>query len=120
MEEVIDLVRRTMAWPETATDRLLVALAEVADNVLYHAASPIGGVISARAFKGEREVRFAIADHGIGFREALRNGGVETKDDSDAIKPKLRTQPGAGTEHVGRYRPTQPRKSGPGFQAGLF
>lgn len=89
MDEVVELVRRTMSWPESATTRLLVALAEVADNVLYHAESPIGGVISARAFKGKKEVRFAIADRGIGFRAALKNGGIETEDDIDALKKAI-------------------------------
>lgn len=89
MDEVVDLVTRTMPWPDAAVKRLQITLAELAQNVVDHARSSVGGLLSARAFKNEREVRFVVADRGVGFREALLRNNIASSDDTDAIRRAL-------------------------------
>jgi anti-sigma regulatory factor (Ser/Thr protein kinase) len=104
MTEVVELVRRTMALPEQAETKLQISLAELADNVVYHSNSPVGGLISARAFRNEKEVRFVVADRGIGFRQALLKSGLRPSDDKDAIALAIqdRVTSRSSTHNMGR------------------
>lgn len=71
MEEIVNLVQSQMDLPEEGKTRLQLCLFELAQNVLDHSESTVGGFMSAKAFRNEREVRFAIADMGVGLRRAL-------------------------------------------------
>lgn len=105
---VVELVKSKMHLSDTGETDLKLTLYEVARNVLDHAKSPIGGLISARAYSEKREVRFAVADAGIGFRRTLQQR-VPVSDDRDALRKvfqeKLsgRSQPhnmGQGLQHL--------------------
>ncbi|MDC0711586.1 hypothetical protein POL68_24160 [Stigmatella sp. ncwal1] len=72
LAEISSLVRRQMGLSKSDEHYLNLTLIELAQNVLDHAKSQVGGFLSARALSTERQVRFAVADLGIGFREALR------------------------------------------------
>jgi len=71
IRRVVLLARRQMSLSPTAEDDLKTVLSELAYNVLDHAESPIGGLMSARAYARHREVRFAVADMGRGIRDSL-------------------------------------------------
>ncbi|SET18125.1 ATP-binding protein [Stigmatella erecta] len=85
LAEMVSLVRRQMGLSESDEHRLNLTLMELAQNVLDHAESQVGGFLSARSFANEREVRFAVADMGIGFRETLRRTYSVLRD-VDAIR----------------------------------
>ncbi|MGH7303529.1 MAG: ATP-binding protein [Candidatus Rokuibacteriota bacterium] len=71
INEVVMLAKSQMELSRTAQDDLTLVLTELTQNVLDHAESPIGGLISARAYRNVRDVRFAVADYGIGIRQTL-------------------------------------------------
>lgn len=85
LEEIVSLVQWQMGLSRSDKDHLKLTLIELAQNVLDHARSQVSGFLSARAFSNEREVRFAVADMGIGFREALRRRHPVSRD-VDAIR----------------------------------
>ena len=47
------------------------SLNEVADNVLNHAHSEVGGFIQATTYKAKKEVEFIVADAGIGIPQSM-------------------------------------------------
>lgn len=60
---------------------------ELAENVVFHADSPIGGIIAAWQPADEYEVEIAVADVGVGLRTSLiRNAAyADVADDLDAV-----------------------------------
>lgn len=58
---------------------------EVTQNVVDHAASSIGGVMSARYFAASNEVRVGIVDRGMGIGTSLRGKHPDTKDSFVAL-----------------------------------
>jgi anti-sigma regulatory factor (Ser/Thr protein kinase) len=85
------LIRRH--FPSLAGDSeelLRTCYQEIAQNIEDHAESPIGGVICARFFVKQQEVRIAVADRGLGIGETLRRAkagtSVVVRDDAHALK----------------------------------
>lgn len=91
IEEVVRLARSQMTLSTAAEHDVTLVLSELAQNVLDHSASPVGGFISARAYGGEREVRLAVADLGIGIRASL-SSRVTTENDGLAIRLALQEE----------------------------
>jgi len=88
IEQVLRIAEREIPFSQTARQHLTLALSEVAQNVLDHAMSGLGGIMSARAFKGQREVRFAVADGGVGFFHTLSRR-MNVADEGHAIRRAL-------------------------------
>lgn len=91
MERVVRLAQAELTLSVGEEHDLALALAELQQNVVDHADSPIGGVVSARAYKQERDMRFAVADMGIGIRERLsRDTNIPELNDRSAIQHALK------------------------------
>jgi hypothetical protein len=68
---IVKLVDRHAGLPPDAEDKLRTCIQEVTQNVVDHARSQIGGVMSAKYFTGTGEVRVGIVDRGVGIAESL-------------------------------------------------
>jgi anti-sigma regulatory factor (Ser/Thr protein kinase) len=84
---------------------VLLAVTEIAQNVVDHAASQVGGFAIAQRAQTRREFEVAVADAGIGIAASLR-GNVKYADvlgDAEAIglalSPGVTSNP--GTENIG-------------------
>jgi len=89
--EVVALAKARMELSRAAQDDLTLVLTELIQNVLDHSESPVGGFLSARAYKEVRDVRFAVADFGIGIRQTLsRRFDIAT--DKAAIRRALQEE----------------------------
>lgn len=106
--EVVSLARRSMQLSQSAEHDLTLVLSELIQNVLDHSRSEVGGFLSARAYKEVRDVRFAVADFGVGIRASLA-ARVTSPNDKEAIRLALqeevtgRTSPrnlGLGLSHL--------------------
>lgn len=82
---IVELVMKTMSLSRTGKTDLQLTLFEVARNVIDHSQSKVGAVLSARLYSEKRQVRFAIADAGIGFRGTLASR-FGPADDSSALR----------------------------------
>jgi anti-sigma regulatory factor (Ser/Thr protein kinase) len=62
---------------------LRICLDELAENVVFHANSPIGGVIAAPHVVGSGELEVGVVDLGVGIRASLRRNPelAEARDD---------------------------------------
>ncbi|NNM72897.1 STAS-like domain-containing protein [Enterovirga aerilata] len=65
------------------------SLTEVTDNVLNHAASPVGGVVQAISRPTKHRVDFFVCDAGIGIPRSLRQGRPDIQDDTLAVKAAI-------------------------------
>lgn len=84
-DPIIALVKRHLEIPDDPAesvvellDELRTCVNEVVQNIQDHAASPIGGVLSARFMKGDRHVRVAIVDRGMGICTTLQRRHPDT------------------------------------------
>ena len=67
------------------------ALNEIADNVLVHAESPVGGLVQVTTFnKKNQQVAFVVADAGLGIPTTMRTTHMELVADSDALFQAIR------------------------------
>lgn len=111
---LVTLARSQMRLSRTGEEDLKLTLSEVEQNVLDHSESEMGGVVSGRAFAERREVRFAVADLGVGFRMALKKR-FEAETDVDALcarSSSTRSRAGRGRTTWGRGCSTSPRLFG--------
>lgn len=72
--KTVRLVRAQVGLDGENEQRLSSSMAELMQNIADHSKTPVGGFISAKAFKGEKEVRVAIADGGVGIAETMGQG----------------------------------------------
>ncbi len=91
IEEVALLAKRTMQLSQVAEHDLNLVLSELIQNVLDHSKSPFGGLVSARAYRDQRDVRVAVADFGVGIRRSLAPR-VAAPNDKEAIRLALREE----------------------------
>ena len=90
LNAVTGLVRRHMDLGRGAEEALKTSLSEIMYNVLDHAASPVGGLLTARAFENRREVRVAIADIGVGVLATLSRTLPQLTRHDEALREALR------------------------------
>jgi hypothetical protein len=76
---------------KVASAALHVCLAELAENVLFHAGSRHGGFAAAQGWKRKAMVEVAIVDMGVGIRSSLTNNAAyaDIRDDVSAIERAL-------------------------------
>jgi anti-sigma regulatory factor (Ser/Thr protein kinase) len=67
------------------------AAAELTDNVLLHAESPIGGLVQVSTFHKERKrVQFIVADAGLGIPSTIRTAFPSVGSDADTLEKAIR------------------------------
>jgi hypothetical protein len=91
IEAVVSLAKNLMSISPVASEDLTLLLTELTQNVLDHSQSPIGGLLSARAYKDVRDVRFAVADLGLGIRRTLATR-LALGSDKEAIRYAIREE----------------------------
>jgi anti-sigma regulatory factor (Ser/Thr protein kinase) len=71
--ELVEAIREAcdLGEKDPAALAIHVCLGELAENVIFHASSPLGGFAIAQAWKRRREVEVAIVDVGVGIRASL-------------------------------------------------
>lgn len=74
-----------------AADKLLSAFAEMAENAVIHADSPVAPIAGYQTIKGV--VKFSVVDVGLGVRQTLATNPMhaDLSDDLDAIRRALRS-----------------------------
>ncbi|MFN0131778.1 MAG: ATP-binding protein [Phycisphaerales bacterium] len=75
---IIGLLRRHTELADDTEDQIRTCVQEVIQNVVDHAQSEIGGVMSARYIDSSRELRVAIVDRGRGIAASLRQQYADT------------------------------------------
>ncbi len=82
---------------------LRIALDEIAENVVHHAASPIGGVAAAQGYPKKRKFEIAIVDLGVGIQASLKQNPAyaDVSSDVDAIRLALKKYVSATPERNG-------------------
>ena len=114
IEKVIDLVLRNLEL----TDRQQLAsiewsVNEIADNVLNHANSPIGGVLQVSARLEKSMIEYVVCDAGLGIPRTLRESHPGITSDSEALDRAIRegvtrnTKTNMGNGLYGSYRLSQ-------------
>lgn len=68
---IIGLLNRHTTLDPDREDQIRTCVQEVIQNVVDHAESPIGGVMSARYMAQRREIRVGIVDRGVGIAVKL-------------------------------------------------
>ena len=81
---------------QATTDRLAraslrITLDEIAENVVHHADTPVGGFAAAQRWTRSNEVEIAVVDLGVGVRASLRKNPqhADVVSDVDAIARAL-------------------------------
>ena len=83
---LIKLLARHTELHADIEDQIRTCIQEIAQNIVDHAESPIGGVMAARYIAASRQVRVGIVDRGIGIAAALRRGFSDTSDSAIALE----------------------------------
>ncbi len=90
-DPVIALIQRETSLSDDLQEYLRICVNEVVQNIQDHAASVVGGFLSARYMAGAQEVRVAIVDRGKGIRSTLSTRYADT-DDSNCLRRVLEGQ----------------------------
>lgn len=70
-DDTLRLIRRHIEIDDELEESVRTCISEVAQNVVDHAKSPIGGLLCGRFIASRRELRIAIVDRGIGVFRSL-------------------------------------------------
>lgn len=82
---VIRLLRRHTELGTSTEESLRLCIYEIAQNVVDHAESPVGGILCARFISARKRVRVAVVDRGRGIRDTLRAAYPDIRDSIDAL-----------------------------------
>ncbi len=83
---IIALLRRHTDLDEEREEQIRTCVQEIIQNIVDHAASPIGGVMCARYMAASKEVRVAIVDRGVGIAASLRERFPEIRTSELALR----------------------------------
>jgi len=89
------------ATDEVARAAIRICLDELAENVVHHAASPLGGFAAAQGWPRSRQFEIAIVDVGVGIRRSLTNNPRYADIEEDvtaittALEPRVTATPNA-------------------------
>lgn len=88
---------------EIARASIRVCLDEIAENVVNHAATPLGGFAAAQGWKASGEFEIGIVDLGVGIRASLTQNPryADVTDDANAITTALQPRVTATPERNG-------------------
>jgi hypothetical protein len=81
-DPLIEMLQRYVHLPEEMDEYLRICVNEVLQNIVDHANSPIGGIMTARFMEQAQEVRVAIVDRGRGILTTLRQRYPDTSPDN--------------------------------------
>ena len=84
-DPLVRLVRSKFALSVDGEEHMRTCMHEVLQNTSDHAQSPIGGVLCARYMSGDRQVRVAVVDRGLGILQTLARRYSELTKDGDAL-----------------------------------
>jgi len=90
----VDTSIRMMMGLVTGLDRnrisaLQWAIDEVVDNVLNHAASPVGGIIQVMTYPKRRQIEFYVCDAGMTIPRSLRQSEYGYDNDAIALRQAI-------------------------------
>jgi anti-sigma regulatory factor (Ser/Thr protein kinase) len=100
---ILDLVARHIEDASSETEfqeDIRTCVTETIQNVVDHAASPVGGISCARFKKGR--VAVAVADLGVGIAVSLRRRFPDIADELDAMGRIARAEGGRGLTALSR------------------
>lgn len=83
---IITLLRRHTELDAEREEQIRSCVQEVTQNIVDHAQSAIGGVMSARYMSASREVRVGIVDRGIGIAQSLAREYPDTHNSMKALQ----------------------------------
>jgi anti-sigma regulatory factor (Ser/Thr protein kinase) len=63
---------------------------EITDNVLVHAHSEVGGLVTMASYKKQRRIEFSVADPGISIPTSLRQGHPHLRQDLQALEQAVK------------------------------
>lgn len=78
---------------EVAKASIRVCLDELAENVIHHAASPLGGFAAAQGWRKTSTFEIGIVDLGIGVRQSLTKNPAYADISEDAVAIQTALQP---------------------------
>lgn len=89
--EMTDALAEICDTDQLARGSLLICLHELAENVIFHADTALGGFVVAQRLKKVPEFEIGIADLGVGIRRSLQKNPkyVDISTDVDAIATAL-------------------------------
>jgi anti-sigma regulatory factor (Ser/Thr protein kinase) len=90
LQQILNLVLRTVQTPRSAIASLEWSLSEVMDNVLNHSQSQVGGFVQVAVFPNTKKLAFTVADAGRGILESLREAIPALNSDRVAIEHAVR------------------------------
>lgn len=90
-KELSEALQEKCQTDAVASAAIFVSISELADNVIHHADTPLGGFCGAQGFSKKPEFELGIVDLGVGIRGSLiRNPAhADVKDDVTAIERAL-------------------------------
>jgi len=89
-DRIIKLLRRHTELDQDREDQIRSCVQEVTQNIVDHAGSSIGGVMSARYFAKSAEVRVGIVDRGVGVAARLKEKFPDTTNSRLALERVIR------------------------------
>ena len=89
--ELVEALAERIPADRATLFSLRIALDEIAENVVHHAESPIGGFAAAQGYPRKHKFEIAIVDMGVGIRQSLAKNPAyaDTASDADAIQLAL-------------------------------
>lgn len=97
--ELTDALAERCSTDAIARAAIRICLDELAENVIHHAASPLGGFAAAQGWMRNQQFEIAIVDIGVGIRRSLTNNPryADIADDvtaiSTALQPRVTSTP---------------------------
>lgn len=76
-----------------------ISMHELAENVVQHAATPVGGFVAAQGWRRRQEIEIGFVDLGVGIRGSLRKNpeyadiGDDVAAITKAVKPRVTSTP---------------------------
>lgn len=83
---LIALLQRHTELSAEREEQVRVCVQEVIQNIVDHAESAIGGVLSARYMSSSKEVRVGIVDRGVGIAQSLARQYPDTRSSMHALQ----------------------------------
>jgi hypothetical protein len=86
----MNIVMRYISMPKDILSALDWSVAEVCDNVINHANSPVGGFLQIIAYPQNKTIAFSVADAGNGILTTLQEGYPNLDTDLEAIEEAIK------------------------------